>query len=275
MKLEAEKYYSLIKEKFGSDLAVYDQHYLKKTLRNRMNAIFCTSDENYFRLLSEYPEEFSNLIHDLGNSYSEFFRNSLTFAVLEQLVIPKLFDLRREKELDEIRIWSAGCASGQEPYSLAMLFDDYTRVHHFNANYRIFATDNQENELVKARNGIYDIQAVRNTRLAFSERYFTRKRDTFILDTGIKEKVNFSVFDLLDENMSSPSPAIYGDFDVIMCCNILFYYEAEYQHLILEKFFRSLKSGGFFITGEAEIQIVKSYGRFSHYGIPATVFVKS
>lgn len=275
MKSDTENLYSLMKEKFGSDLSVYDQNYLRKTIETRMNALRCATDEKYFTLVSEYPDEFAHLIHELGNSYSEFFRNSLTFSLIEQLVIPKLSDFQLKKNRDEIRIWSAGCASGQEPYSLAMLFDNYSKAHKFSANYRIFATDISENELFKARKGVYDFNALRNIRLGFSETYFKRKGDTYILDSAIKEKVDFSVYDLLDKKSSSPSSAIYGDFDVIMCSNVMFYYEPEYQQLILEKFYRSLKPGGFFITGEAETHIVKTLGSFKQYGMPAPVFVKS
>lgn len=274
MKSDAEKYYRLMKETFGSDLSVYDRNYLKKTIETRMNAIRCTTDEKYLTLVSEYPDEFALLMLELGNSYSEFFRNSLTFSILEQIVIPKLSDFQLKKSRDEIRIWSAGCASGQEPYSLAMLFDDYSKTHQSSVNSRIFATDISEDVLDKARKGIYDFNAVKNTRLGFSETYFKRNGDTYFLDSVIKEKVDFSVYDLLDENSSSPSSAIYGDFDVIMCCNVMFYYEPEYQQLILEKFYRSLKPGGFFITGEAETHIVKTLGSFKQYGMPAPVFVK-
>jgi chemotaxis methyl-accepting protein methylase len=90
----------------------------------------------------------------------------------------------------------------------------------------------------------------------------------------LKEFVELSEYDLLDSVSSSPPASIYGDFDIVMCCNVLFYYKPAFQKLILDKFTRSISSGGFLITGEAESGIVNSARGFRHYLSPGPLFEK-
>jgi chemotaxis methyl-accepting protein methylase len=225
--------------------------------------------------MARVPDESRQLVHQLKNSYSEFFRNPLTFSMLEQVVLPRIFDEKGNNHSGEIRIWSAGCASGQESYSLAMLLDDFKDTRSSEVCYRTFATDNSVVEIESAKKGVYDFKSVKNTKLEFAEKYFRHHNESYQLDSKLMEQVDFSVYDLLDKESSSPPASIYGDFDLIMCCNVLFYYQPEVQQMILQKFHRSLKHGGFFITGEAETQIVNSSGGFRLYAAPAAIFVKS
>jgi len=273
--METEKYFRVMLEEYGIDISAYDQSYLKKAIQTRMNATYCPTHTNYYSLLSEVPSESALLLLELGNSYSEFFRNSLTFTYLEQSVLPKIINDSEKSKSAEIRIWSAGCASGQEPYSLAILLDHLKNTHHTNSGYLIFATDNSEKELELARKGVFDFRSVKNTRLELVEKYFRKNGDVFSLDNNIKNQVDFSLYDLLDNDSSSPPASIYGDFDLIMCCNVLFYYEPEYQQMILHKIYRSLKNGGFFITGEAEAHLINSWGGFRQYATPTAIFVKN
>lgn len=270
-----EKYYRVMREKLGIDISVYDHSYLEKSIRNRINTNRCATQEDYLSVLTKNPDEPTQLVQELGNSHSEFFRNSLTFSMLEQIVLPRIFDEKQKKQSNEIRIWSAGCAAGQEAYSLAMLVEDYKNMHHSTFSSRIFATDNSSIELDHARKGMFDFKAVKKTKLEFAEKYFSHKGDKYVLDKKIKEQVDFSLYDLLDPGSSSPPSAIYGDFDLIMCSNVLFYYEPEYQQMILRKFFRSLKHGGFFITGEAETHILNSFGSFRQYDGSAAIYIKN
>ncbi len=274
-KTETEKYFRVMMEEYGIDISAYDQSYLEKAIQTRMHATFCPTHKIYYSHLSNVPAESSHLLLELGNSYSEFFRNSLSFSFLEQSVLPKIINDAGKSKSGEIRIWSAGCASGQEPYSLAILLDHLKNTIPTNSGYLIFATDNSEKELELARKGIFDFRSVKNTRLELAEKYFLRKGDSFSIDNIIKNQVDFSHYDLLDNDSSSPPSSIYGDFDLIMCCNVLFYYEPEYQQMILNKMYRSLKKGGFFITGEAEAHLINSRGGFRQYATPAAIFVKN
>jgi chemotaxis protein methyltransferase CheR len=275
MQKEIEKQIQLLKEQYALDISIYDRSFLEKAFQSRMNSTFCENPDIYFQYLGKNSDEPFLLLAQLSNSYSEFFRNPLTFALLEQTILARLFNLKEKIYSPEIRIWSAACASGQEAYSLAILLNDYKEKNKTSIGYRILATDSSELELETARKGIFDLKTLKNTPIGYAEKYFSRIGDTFLIDQLIREQVDFSYYNLLDKDSSSPPSGIYGDYDLIMCCNVLFYYEPEYQQIILNKIHRSLKSGGFFITGEAETHFVKAFGGFKPFAIPSAIFVKN
>jgi chemotaxis protein methyltransferase CheR len=269
------KHINLLKEQFAMDISVFDKPFLERVIKGRMAASSCNSIKDYLLYLEKVSGESSLLKGQLNNSFSEFFRNPLTFALIEQLVVPKLFNKHGKSQSKEIRIWSAGCSSGQEPYSLAMLLDSYKNSHSSCPGYQIFATDLSEDGLQLALKGEFDIKAIRNTKIEYVDRYFRQEGELYVLSQILKEQVNFSHYDLLDSDSSSPPESIYGDFDLVMCSNVLFYYQPEFQQFILRKISNSLKSGGFFITGEAETNIVSSYGAFRQFVSPAAIFIKN
>ena len=274
MSQTGEKCIHFMKERFAMDLSVYDTSFLEKIIGCRMEFTDCKTINEYLPILGTLPDELAGLLHQLNNSYSEFFRNPITFSFLEQIIFPQLINTALKNHTGAIRIWSAGCSAGQEPYSLAILLDDYKNKHQANLIYRIFATDNSTEVVESAGEGIYDLKSIKNTRLEFAEKYFRQNGENFTLSTELKKQVDFSYYDLLDQDSSSPSSAIFGDFDVVMCCNVLFYYQPEVQQMILQKFYRSLKPGGFLITGEAETGIVSSFAGFRKYMAPTAIFVK-
>jgi len=271
---EIGKYIQLIQERYALDVSMYDRSFLEKSIQSRISSTMCGNFDAYMDYMARVPDESTQLVNQLKNSYSEFFRNPLTFSILEHVILPKIFNENVKNNTHEIRIWSAGCASGQEAYSLAMLLDDFKNTHFTKTSYRIFATDNSVKELDLARKAVYDFKSVKNTSLEFAERYFSHNGEAYQLNNMLKEQVDFSVYDLLDKDSSSPPASIYGDFDLIMCSNLLFYYQPIYQQIILQKIYRSLKPGGFFITGEAEIQIVKAFKKFNQFLVPAALFMK-
>jgi chemotaxis protein methyltransferase CheR len=275
MKDTLEKISRLMSENYGIDISVYDLSFLEKTVNGRMGMISVYSEDDYCRFLITNPAE-AFLFHDsLLNFYSEFFRNPLTFAILEQFVLPRIFNEKVKNQNHEVRIWSAGCAAGQEPYSLAILADNLINTLALNVSYRIFATDKSLKQLEIAGQGAFDLKAVQNTNLSYTRKYFSNSGDLFTVSDSIRKQVDFSHYDLLDGGSSSPATSIYGDFDLIMCSNLLFYYKSEIQKSILLKFKRSLRPGGFLVTGEAEKAIVKSFSPFRQY-LPATsVFINN
>ncbi|MBV5313548.1 MAG: protein-glutamate O-methyltransferase CheR [Prolixibacteraceae bacterium] len=275
METEFGKYIHLLKEKYALDVSMYDHMFLEKSIQFRMSSTACLDFEAYLNYMAIVPDEASRLVNQLSNSYSEFFRNPLTFSILEHVVLPKIFNEKLKHNGSEIRIWSAGCASGQEPYSLAMMLDNFRHSNFNTVSYRIFATDNSIKELEVARKGLFDFKAVKNTKLEYAQKYFNCSGETYVIEDKLKEQVDFSEYDLLDKDSSSPPVSIFGDFDLIMCSNVLFYYEPEYQQFILQKIYRALKPGGFFITGEAEKQIVNLFNGFRPFLVPASIFVKN
>ncbi|MEI6089940.1 MAG: protein-glutamate O-methyltransferase CheR [bacterium] len=275
MKNLIENIGNLYRTKYDKNISIYDDTFLKQSLHSRMNFSNCDNYLDYFNLINSSESESVAFLNSLNNSYSEFFRNPLTFALLEQHLLPMILQNKNNYKTGDLRIWSAGCSIGQEPYSLAILLEDIFQENRDNLSYRIFATDISTNELSIAKTGIYDYNSVKNIKFSHINNYFSRKNESYTIADKIKNHVDFSYYNLLDAESSSPSASIYGDFDLVICCNVLFYYKPEIQEFIISKIRRSLKPKGYFITGEAETAIVKSFKGFKQY-VPITpIFVKT
>lgn len=261
--------------KYHTDISMYDESFLLKTIENRIDDLSLKNVAEYIACIIDDQSESSLLITSLNNSFSEFFRNPLTFLMLEQVVLPKIFSRDGKDRHDELRVWSAGCAAGQEPYSIAILAEEHKLVNHKDLKVRIFGTDKNQKELSSAAKGIYHLRTIQNTRLCHINTYFSNSGEFYSINTNIKEIVDFSVFDLLGEDSGAPPSSVYGDFEIVMCSNLLFYYNPEIQKKIISRLSDSLVRGGFLITGEAEVAIIKSYRGFKQIAAPAAIFVKT
>lgn len=256
----------------GRDLSSYDPVFLAKSLDNRLAAAGIPTLADYLRALVADPSEADAFVASLSVSHSEFFRSPLSFALLEQQLLPMLMSEKEAQGRAELRIWSAGCAAGQEACSLAILLLDLQESRKHPLACRIFATDNSEAALAEARRGSYTALDVQNVRLRHLERYFAKNDETYAVLPAVKALVDFSAYDLLEQESSCPSASIYGDFDVVCCCNVLFYYRPEVRRLILGKLWRALAPGGYLLTGDMEKEMVRSVAGFEPARLPAAVF---
>ncbi len=248
----------IMRVKHGGDISRYDESFLLKSVEKRMAATSRATMAEYCTYLSEDNGEAEAFLRSLNITYSEFFRNPLTFAVLEQRVLPRLIEKKLESGSAEIRIWSAGCAAGQEVYSVAILLDELLLARQISLAYRIFATDIAETALSSARNGVYDAAAVQNVQLKHIRSSFSEQNGSYTIARRIRERIEFSFYDLLDERSTSPPGSIYGDFDLVFCSNLLFYYTPAIRKFILNKVCHSLSDGGYLVTGEAERSILET-----------------
>ncbi len=265
MNNEVDVITDLLSQFYGIDINGYEEAFFKKCVQNRMSKTLSNSFKVYCDLLKINKKESETLAISLNNTFSEFFRNTLTFAYLEQIVFPSLIEKKRKEKQKEIRIWSAACASGQEPYSLAILIDELIRIHHPDLSCRIFATDINRSELTVAKKGIYLINSMGKVSINRLNTYFTRINhednydhyESYTISSDLKQYIDFSVFDLTSEAGICPQASIYGNFDLIFCSNVLFYYNPEYRKRILAKIGNCLNPNAWLITGEAERGIVK------------------
>ena len=254
----------------GIDISMYDESFLLKSLGKRWIATGVKTAAAYLRYLEENSTEAAGFYNSLNINYSEFFRNPLTFALLEQWILPRL--ISQKAVGGEIRVWSAGCSSGQEAYSIAMLLDKLTTSGAKPIRVRIFATDTSQSALALARDGVYDKNTVQNVRLKELHNYFTAKGDTYTIASRLRERVNFSTYDLLDQSSANPPESIYGDFDIVFCSNLLFYYKPDIRHSILQKVQHSMSGMGYLVTGEAERAFVEKIDRLQLVAPPAAIF---
>jgi chemotaxis methyl-accepting protein methylase len=252
-------------EAHGLDISRYEEVFLRKTISKRMAASGVGTIADYTGKVAGDRAEAGVFFRALRIGHSEFFRNPLTFAVIAQLVLPGLVEAKKRFG-GEIRVWSAGCASGQEAWSLAILLDELTGP----VPYRIFATDLADPGLARA--GVYSAEAVGNVRARHLREYFSRQGESFSVVPRLRERVDFSAYDLLDRSSASPAASIFGGFDLILCCNLLFYYRQEARRHILNKICHALSPGGYFVTGEVERGMVQGHKGLRAVMSPAAVF---
>lgn len=276
MNEELKKIVSLLSCNHGLDVTVFADSFLQNTINRRIEAnAIDNSLKAYFDCLSSNPEEVISLSQSLINSHSEFFRNPLTFALLEQLVLPALLSGKKNDKKPSIRVWSSACAAGQEPYSIAILLDELAEMRGNDFTYQIFATDCSENELELARLGNYDFNFVQNVSLRRVRDYFKQTGNIFGIIPKLKRHVDFSHYNLLDESRVSPPAGIYGDFDLVICSNLLFYYKPKLINRILQKIHNSMSPEAFLVTSEAEQEIVSSVKKFLPIHISSPIFRKA
>jgi len=256
----------------GFDISSFEEGFLIKTLGKRRESAGSKTPEAYLELLSKNREEAGAFFSDLHVVYSEFFRNGVTFALLESRILPALSALVEKEVRRGLRIWCAGCAAGQEAWSVAMLLEDIAESRGRAVPSMIFGTDISDPDLDLARAGMYSPAAVRNVKKHLLEKYFTRQGEFFRVADSVRGNVHFSRLDLLDRALTCPDISVYGDFDLILCNNVLIYYNGGARRFILGKLLSCLSPRGYLVTGEAERSIIDRFGGFREFSAPAAIF---
>lgn len=246
-----------IRDLYGVDISKFESGFLLNSIEKRIFINSCLDHDHYSTLILNDSNEADAFFRSLNINYSEFFRNKLTYAYLEQVVIPDIISLKLAKKEKEIRIWSAACSQGQEPYSLAIICEELTSKIKEKLQYRIIATDIIEQEVKAAKTGIYTPMSLGNVPLGYLQKYFLNIGENYQVTNEIRGNVDFSVFNLLEGDEFCPPVSIFGNFDIVLCCNILFYYNPECRKAIIERLSKCFSKETYLITGETERAFVK------------------
>ncbi len=249
----------LLMRSTGIDVSTYEISFLDTSLQKRMTETGYDSLEAYCAFLEQSDSERTTFIESVHISHSKFFRDPLSFTVLERIILPSIVLRSKNCGRNEIRIWSAACAGGQEAYSLAILLEELVKSDTQTFTYRIFATDQSEAQVNEAMKGQYAASALDSVSLKRAGEWFTREGDVYTVSAKLKKHIEFSTFDLLNEETGCPTASIFGDFNLVICANLLFYYKDQYRKAILKKIGNCLAPGGYLMTGETERDIVKKY----------------
>jgi chemotaxis protein methyltransferase CheR len=234
--------------KRGFDLAMYKDRCVKRRIATRVRARGCSEAGPYLDLLERDDAELDSLLAALTIHVTQFFRNPATFSRLEGEVLPDLLRRLQAEGRRTLRLWSAGCASGEEPYSLALLMREMAPTE---VKVDILGTDLSAAILDSARGGLYEPQRLVEVPAAIRERYFTPEGRGFRLVETIRQMVRFERHNLL----SAPP---YPRTDLIICRNVLIYFSREEQANILQRFATSLPAGGILVLGKAEMLLGQS-----------------
>ena len=258
---EIEKILNYLNEKRGFDFSGYRPAMIERRIKNRLLAVNRAGFREYLRYLEEHPEELSNLIDVLTINVSRFFRETLTFEYIAGRVFPAIVLKKTGSPDHPLRVWSAGCSTGEEPYSIAILVDELMKKEGLELHPNIFATDIDEGALKKAQEGVYTFESIKNVKYRLLKKHFTIEDESYLLNPEIKELVKFSLYDMLDKKTYAPPESVFGGFDLILCRNVLIYFQTEHQKIIFDKLVRALAGNGYLVLGEAETLPLK-YQRY-------------
>ena len=220
------------------------------SLLNR--AITSTSEDSYPATKSQGETEWKVLTSMITNGESFFFRDDGQFKLLREQLLPQLIVDRRKSNDLRLKIWSAGCSTGEEPYSIAMLLKELIPdLEQWQIS--ILGTDINQQSLIKARQGIYQNWSFRRITSYFQTKYFRSLSQGWELKPEIRRMITFQFYNLTQDNFLG-NALIPSDFDLILCRNVFIYLERGGVQQAVNKFYSSLRNGGFFISGHAELQ---------------------
>lgn len=247
-----DKNFPLLKKKIfyntSLDCHQYKDNYLKRRISVRMNAKKVPTYFEYMRILASDPSEYDALLKDLTINVTQFFRDTEVFHLLEEEFLPLLIYHKVKSQRRVIRIWSAGCASGEEPYSLAIIMHDLLGDEIDSFIVTILGTDIDNGSLKAAKKGEYLPRQIENVRLGYLNSYFQFDGEMHHLSDEIKDMVRFKKLDLFSEVKG-------GNFDLILCRNVLIYFTKDMQKKLIDNFYDSLNWGGYLVLGKTETLI--------------------
>jgi two-component system CheB/CheR fusion protein len=237
-----EAVYQMLQQEFGIDFTHYKPSTVTRRIERRLALAHSPNLDEYVARLRSERDELDVLYHDLLIGVTRFFRDGEAFEILEERVLPEL--LQRGPADVPLRIWVAGCATGEEPYSLAIVLQDLM-LKHGPRPVKIFATDVHRGSLARATRAIYEKEAVANVSEARLARYFTRIGDAFQVVPDIRQMVVFA-----HHNVIKDAPFTRVDF--ITCRNLLIYLQPAAQQKVLSLFHFALRRGGGLFLGPSE-----------------------
>lgn len=219
------------------DLNAYKEKQMKRRIDTLIDKSGVDGYDKYVALLKTNKEVFEEFVSYLTINVSEFYRNPDQWALMDKEIFPELIS----KFGKNLKIWSAACSTGDEPYSLVMALSKYVPLNQI----KIFATDIDKQILAKAKVGLYNAKSIENVPDEFKKKYFTEIGGSYKIADEIKARVEFKQHNLLKD----PYPT---DCNMIVCRNVLIYFTEEAKDEVFRKFAGSLKKNGMLFIGSTE-----------------------
>jgi len=248
---DLKKIIFLLRSKTDVDFTSYKTNTILRRIERRLNLNQITNISDYLRYLQQNPREIDVLFRDFLIGVTNFFRDKEAFDSLQQKVIPLLFENRPSNS--PVRVWIPACSTGEEAYSIAILFRNYLESHQMERTIQFFATDLDEQSINKARIGIYPESIGIDVSPELLGEYFTLEENNYHIKKNIRDMITFST-----QNIISDPP--FSRLDFICCRNLFIYLHLESQKRILHIFHYSLKDQGFLFLGSSE-----TIGQYSNF----------
>jgi two-component system, chemotaxis family, CheB/CheR fusion protein len=259
-----ERLLEFVRDERGFDYTGYRRPTLMRRFEKRMQAVGMEDYEAYQAYLSTHPEEYVELFNTILINVTGFFRDRETWELVADEVIPQVLDERPPEA--PLRVWSAGCASGEEPYTIAMLLAEALGEDAFKRRVKIYATDVDDDALSQARDAAYTAKQLEGVAPELRERYFQQQNHGFSFRNDLRRAVIFGRNDL---HRDPPISRV----DLLVSRNTLMYFGAEVQQRILANYYFALNRGGFLVVGKAEaLQSGRNF--FVPYNLKRRIFMK-
>jgi len=231
----------------GLDCEQYKENYLKRRIAVRLRATGSENYLDYLRVLRLDPEEYTRLMNELTINVTQFFRDPDVYNRLWRNVLPDLVSAKKNMGSRTLRVWSAGCASGEEPYSIAVLLEEVLGEDARRWNVRILGSDFDDRSLASAKEGVYyNLEMLKGIE---PSKYFQVDQvpdgSRWRVKEGIKRKTRFEKVNLLAETEAR-------HFDMVFCRNVLIYFGRQVQANIVEALSRSILRDGYLVLGKSE-----------------------
>ncbi len=246
-----EEVFRLIRDFVRDYCGIYfdnDSRYLlEKRLSRRVRTLHFSNFREYYRYLLYHKnreEELTSIIDIITVNETYFFREQNQLKTFSEEILPELKDINKDKK--RLKVWSAGCSTGEEPYTIAILVLEKGYFH--NWNIEIFGSDINQRVLQAARSGIYRKNSFRATEPYFLRKYFREEDNLSRISDNVKQYVNFSHLNLLDPFKVK----LVGTVDVIFCRNVLIYFDYPSRKKVIDMFYERLSDGGYLLLGHAE-----------------------
>ena len=225
-----------IKRKTGIDLSLYKEAQMKRRLTSLYEKKGFRDFREYFEAIQSDKEMLDEFLDRMTINVSEFYRNAIRWNVLENKILPQL--LEKNKRL---KVWSAACSTGEEPYSLAMVMATHIPLRDIS----ILATDLDAGVINRAKGGVYGERSLKEGPKSIVSKYFVKEGQSYQVVEEIKKTVTFKQHNLLEDRYDS-------NYDLIVCRNVMIYFTEEAKDQIYTNFSKALKPGGVLFVGSTE-----------------------
>lgn len=224
---------------------------LQDRCRRRMTEVKAATLREYFECLTIRPirqAELTALLNEITIGETCFFRNQAQLDAFRRVVIPKIIEAKADLPIRRLRIWSAGCSTGEEPYTLRMVLLEEAADRLKDWNIEIIATDLNERSLAHAKLAVYGSHSTRNLTPSYKERYFLPYGDQLQVCNRVRANINF-----VRLNLSDDSRMIFmKSLDAVFCCNVLIYFDLTSKSRVVQHFFANLLPHGYLFLGQSE-----------------------
>jgi len=217
----------------------------------RMKVLGVTSLADYYDCLTTKPirqAELVSLLNEITIGETCFFRNQPQLDALRNVVFPRIVEARASLALRHLRIWSAGCSTGEEPYTLSIVLLEELGGRLKGWTFEIIATDLNERSVANAKQGVYGAYSTRNLTPYYKQKYFSPCGNDLKVNPEVKTHINFSRVNLLDDVRM----AFLKGFDLVMCCNVLIYFDVISKRRVIQHFYNNLLAHGYLFLGHSE-----------------------